>query len=65
MELATCKEVARVPLLRNHQHVQGRRNEIQSGGATEHFKVLSATMVGRQENFLNSSHSRMAKTVTF
>ena len=65
MELATCKEVARVPLLRNHQHVQGRRNEIQSGGATEHFKVLSATMAGPQEKFLNSRHSRMAKTVTF
>ena len=29
------------------------------------FKVvLSATMVGRQ-NFLNSKHSRMAKTVTY
>ena len=28
-------------------------------------KVLSATMVGRQENFLNSRRSRMAKIVTF
>ena len=43
---------------------QGRRNGFQSGGAKEHWKVLSATMVGRQEKFLNSKHSRMAKTVT-
>ena len=27
---------------------QGRRNGFQSGGAKEHWKVLSATMVGRQ-----------------
>ena len=31
----------------------------------EHSKVLSATMVGRQETFLNSKRSGMAKTVTF
>ena len=43
---------------------QGRQNGFQSGGAKEHWKVLSATMVGRQEKFLNSKHSRMAKTVT-
>ena len=43
---------------------QGRRNGFQSGGAKEHWKVLSATMFGRQEKFLNSKHSRMAETVT-
>ena len=43
---------------------QGRQNGFQSSGAKEHWKVLSATMVGRQEKFLNSRHSRMAKTVT-
>ena len=43
---------------------QGQQNGFQSGGAKEHWKVLSATMVGRQEKFLNSKHSRMAKTVT-
>ena len=42
---------------------QGRRNGFQSGEAKEHWKVLSATMVDRQEKFLNSKHSRMAKTV--
>ena len=45
--------------------IQGRRNGFQSGRAMEHSKVLSATMVGRQEKFLNSRRSRMAKTVTF
>ena len=40
--------------------IQGRRNGFQSGGAMEHRKVLSATMVGGQENFLNSRRSRMA-----
>ena len=42
---------------------QGRRNGFQSGGAKEHWKILSATMIGRQEKCLNSKHSRMAKTV--
>ena len=32
------------------------------GGGMEHWKVLSATMVGRQEKLSNSRHSRMAKT---
>ena len=31
----------------------------------EHWKVLSATMLGRQETFLKSRHTRMAKTVPF
>ena len=31
----------------------------------EHWKGMSATMVGRQEKFLNSRRSRMAKIVTF
>ena len=31
----------------------------------EHWKVLSATMVDRQEKFLNSRLYRMAETVTF
>ena len=44
---------------------QGRRNGFQSGEAKEYWKVLSVTMVGRQENFLNSRRSRMAKIVTF
>ena len=44
---------------------QGQRNGFQSGGAMEHWKVLPATMVGRQEKSLNFRHSRMAKTVTF
>ena len=34
-------------------------------GAMEHWKVLSATMVGRQEKFSNSRCSRMAKTINF
>ena len=45
--------------------LQGRRNGFQNGEAMEHWKVLSTTMVGRQENVLNSRRSRMAKTVTF
>ena len=39
-------------------------NEFQSGADTEYWKVLSASMVGWQEHFLNSRRSRMAKTVT-
>ena len=31
----------------------------------EHWKGMSATMVGRQEKFLNSRRFRMAKIVTF
>ena len=38
---------------------QGRRNGFQGGGAKEHWKDRK-----RQEKFLNSKHSRMAKTVT-
>ena len=34
-------------------------------GAMEQWKVFSATMVGRDEKFLNSRRSRMAKTVIF
>ena len=34
-------------------------------GAKDYWKVLPATMVGRQEKFLNSRRSTMAKTVTF
>ena len=45
--------------------VSGPRNGFQSGGAIEHWKVLSTTMVGRQENFSNSRRSRMAKTIIF
>ena len=45
--------------------LQGWRNVFQSGGAMEHWKELSTTMVGRQKNFLNSRGSRMAKIVTF
>ena len=45
--------------------LQGRRNGFQSGGTMEHWKGMSATMVGRQEKFMNSRHSRMAKIVTF
>ena len=44
---------------------QGRRNVVQSRGAMEYWKVLLATMVGRQEKFLNSRRCRMAITVTF
>ena len=44
---------------------QGRWNGFQIGGAMEHWNVLSATMVSRQEEILNSRHSRMAKTVIF
>ena len=32
----------------------------ESGGTMERCKVLSATMVGRQEKILNSTCSRMA-----
>ena len=45
--------------------VQDRGNGFQSGGAMKQWKVLSVTMVGRQEKFLNSRRSRMTKTVTF
>ena len=31
----------------------------------EHWKVLSATMAGRQEKFSNSRRSRMAKTIKY
>ena len=44
---------------------QGRQNGFQSGGAMEHWKVLSATMVGRQEKVSNSRRSRMAKAIIF
>ena len=44
---------------------QARRNRFQSRGAFEHRQVLSGTMVGQEEKFLNSRRSRMAKTVTF
>ena len=33
--------------------------------AKEHWKVLPATMIGRQEKILNSRRSAIAKTVTF
>ena len=35
------------------------------GWRNNFWKLLSATMFGWQENFLNQRHSRMAKTVTF
>ena len=38
-------------------------NGFQSGGDMEYWKVLLATMVGRQEKVLNSRSSRMAKTL--
>ena len=46
------------------------KNGFQSGGrwgegGMEHWKVSSATMVGRQEKFSNSRRSRMAKTIIF
>ena len=44
---------------------QSQRNGFQNGGSIEHWKVLSATMVGKQENILNSWSSRLAKTVAF
>ena len=47
------------------KYFQGRRIGFQSGGAMEHWKVLSATMVGRQEKCLNSRGSRMVKTIIF
>ena len=43
----------------------GRRNGFQSGGAMKHWKLFSATMVNRQEKILNSSRSKLTKTVTF
>ena len=39
--------------------------EKKSGGTMEHWQVLPATIVGWAENFLNSIHSRMTKTITF
>ena len=35
------------------------------GGAMDHWKVLSATMVGRQEKFSRTRCSRMTKTIIF
>ena len=31
--------------------IRGRRNGFQNGGAMEHWKVLSATMVDQKEKF--------------
>ena len=45
-------------------NVYGRWKGFYSGGAMEHWKVLAATMVDRQEKNLNSRRSRMAKTVS-
>ena len=39
--------------------------KVMGGGGMKHGKVLSATMVGRQEKFSNSRRSRMAKTIIF
>ena len=60
------------------RRLQNRRSGFQSGGeggrggrerggggGMEHWKVLSATMVGRQEKFSNSRRSRMDKTIIF
>ena len=44
---------------------QGRRNEFPIRGATEYWKVISATMVDWQEKFLNSRRSRIVNTVAF
>ena len=44
---------------------QGRRNGFQSGRAMAQWKALSATIVGRQEEFSNSRSSKMAKTIIF
>ena len=61
-------------LVNNYQgkkiFIQGRQNGFQSGRGggrwgMEHWKVLSATMVGWQEKFSNSTRSRMAKTIIF
>ena len=48
-----------------HKYHQGRWSGFESERAMEHWKVLSATMVGRQEKLLNSRRSRMTKAVTF
>ena len=48
-----------------YTYLQGRRNGFQSGGAMEHWKVLSAAMVDRQERFPNSRQSRITKTIIF
>ena len=42
-----------------------KTQQFSGGGALEHWKVLLVTMVCRQETFLNSRRSRMAKTLTF
>ena len=49
---------------------KGRASELDfkvggTGGGMERWKILSATMVGRQETFSNSRRSRMAKTIIF
>ena len=36
-----------------NEHLQGQRNGFQSGGSMEYWKVLSVTIVGRQEKSLN------------
>ena len=43
----------------------GPGNGFQSGGAKEHWRLLSGTIFGWQEKFLNSRRSRKAKAVTF
>ena len=48
-----------------HNQFQGRKNGFPSRGTMKHWSVLSATMLEGQLKFLNSRHSRMAKTVTF
>ena len=56
--------------MNNNQNTeQSRESGFRSEGAMEHWQVLSATMFGGPEKFLNSRRStrcsRMAKTVTF
>ena len=43
----------------------GKQNEFHNGGAMEHWKVLPANTIGRQEQVLSSRRSSMAKTVIF
>ena len=45
--------------------LSGPAKWISKWGPMEHWKVLSATMISRQEKFSNSRHSRIAKTIIF
>ena len=49
----------------NSSDVRAGEMDFNVGGAMEHWKVMLATMVGRQEKFSNSRRSRMSKIVIF